>query len=109
MHPNAGIRVKKDGLDYDCPNVYNLAGGAMWGNKLDNLVFVHRPEMISNIKSPVVMIRHAKIKKREIVGRGGDVSLMFNYMNNRYDCAGYEPNFKDDYKQTTIQTDEVPF
>lgn len=96
MHPNSGIKTKKDSMDLDCPTMYNLAGGAMWGNKLDNLVFVHRPNFISDRADASVLIRHSKIKKREIVGMGGDVYIDFNFMTNRYSIAGYEPNFENE-------------
>lgn len=112
MHPNSGVRTKKDGMDYDVPNVYNLAGGAMWANKLDNLLIVHRPEFVSNNKSVSVLIRHAKIKKREIVGDGGDVDLAFNYITNRYSYNGYSPDFKskdDVIKYVPKADNDLPF
>ena len=108
MHPNSGIRPAKGEMDYECPNMYNLAGGAMWGNKLDNLLFIHRPQFISNFRHPEVLIRHSKIKKREIVGRGGDANIEFNYLNNRYTIAGYEPEFKEgETKQQVLQPAEA--
>ena len=102
MHPNAGIKTKKDGIDLECPNMYNLAGGAMWGNKLDNLIFVHRPNFLSNREDSTVLLRHSKIKKREIVGLGGDVYLDFNFRTNRYSVCGYEPPFITEAVQLVI-------
>jgi len=93
MHPKASIKVKKDGFDYECPNAYDMAGGAMWNNKLDNLVFVHRPYIVTDFKNSSVLIRHAKIKKKEIVGVGGDADVDFNYKTNRYSYNDVEPDF----------------
>ena len=93
MHPKGGLKPKKDSLDFECPTAYDLAGGAMWSNKLDNLIFVHRPHIITDFSDSGVLIRHAKIKKKEIVGRGGDAEVDFNFKTNRYSYAGYEPDF----------------
>jgi twinkle protein len=107
MHPNSGIKIEKGGMDYECPNMYNLAGGAMWGNKLDNLTFVHRPKFISDRADSTVLIRHSKIKKREIVGMGGDVNVEFNFLTNRYSIGVNAPEF--DEKQSVAEFNEAPF
>jgi hypothetical protein len=101
-HPNAGLKTEKDGFDYQCPNMYNLAGGAMWGNKLDNLIFIHRPKFVSDPHDTEVLIRHAKIKKREIVGLGGDVTTNFSWMTNRYSVGGVEPDTTSLYRRWSI-------
>ncbi len=111
MHPNSSIKKEKDGFNYECPNTYNLAGGAMWANKLDNLIFVHRPFFTSDKSNSEVLIRHSKIKKREIVGAGGDATVDFNFMTNRYGLAGYFPEFgKAAPKENLIfENTDVPF
>ena len=93
MHPNAGIKLPKNDIDFECPNVYNLAGGAMWNNKCDNIMFVHRPKFISNRTDSTVLIRHSKIKKREINGLGGDVFFDFDFKHNRYTLESSGVNF----------------
>jgi twinkle protein len=93
MHPKASIKRAKDGVDHDCPTAYDLAGGAMWNNKLDNLIFVHRPHIVAEWKNSTVLIRHTKIKKKEIVGNGGDAVVDFNFKTNRYCYNGLEPDF----------------
>ncbi len=100
-HPNASVKTQKDGMDYDCPNAYSLAGGAMWNNKLDNLMIVHRPTIVSDYTNTLVLIRHLKIKKKEIVGAGGDANVDFNYYTNRYSYLSCEPVFGEE--------EEAPF
>lgn len=93
MHPKGNMRLLKNSVDYDCPNSYDLAGGAMWSNKLDNLIFVHRPHMVSNPDDVTVTIRHSKIKKKQIVGKGGDAAMEYHFTRGRYSYMGYEPDF----------------
>ena len=99
MHPKGGLKPKKDSLDFECPTAYDLAGGAMWNNKLDNLVFVHRPYMISDFANSSVLLRFAKIKKKEIVGRGGDADVDFDFKSNRYRYNGIMPDFSKEAEQ----------
>jgi hypothetical protein len=41
-HPKSNLTLNKAG-NYECPTEYNLAGGAMWANKCDNLLATYRP------------------------------------------------------------------
>lgn len=93
MHPNARMAKAKNGIDIDVPTAYDLAGGAMWFNKLDNLIFVHRPNFISDKDDPTVLVRHQKIKKRNLVGSGGDVTVEFQPHFSRYSYMGFTPDF----------------
>ena len=93
-HPKGSISKVKNGIDLDFPTAYDLAGGAMWNNKLDNLIFVHRPNFISSPDDQSVIIRHSKIKKRSIVGKGGDAAMEFDLPRGRYRYMGFEPDFK---------------
>ena len=114
-HPKGGMKPKKDSLDYECPTGYDLAGGAMWMNKLDNLVFIHRPNFIGEFKDTSVLARHSKIKKREIVGQGGDAFLHFDFRTNRYAIDGIAPDFGTknvqaiDVSEPSRDEDELPF
>lgn len=102
MHPNASVRQGKTSYDLECPSTYNLAGGAMWHNKLDNLIFVHRPYFFADYSNSTVLIRHAKIKKREIVGSGGDTIVNFNFVTNRYNLENVEPSFKQENREASL-------
>ena len=117
MHPNATVETEKDSVDFKCPNTYKLAGGAMWYNKLDNLMFVHRPHFISDPQDSQVLIRHGKIKKRQLVGSGGDAYVDYNFKTNRYVYLNNEPEFSDigeslvleKKKETEEEQEKLPF
>lgn len=79
------------GQKWKCPDQFDLAGGAMWGNKLDNVLAIHRPSYREN-KSDTGVEWHAhKIKKQKLVGRPGFMSLDFDYSSNRYTVAQVSP------------------
>ena len=78
-----GNAVFEDGMIKE-PNVFSLAGGAMWGNKCDDIVFIHRPYKHSDPKNKTVLFISDKIKKQRICGTTGTVTLEFNFMTNRY-------------------------
>lgn len=83
-HPK-GMRKNKNG-SYDCPDAYDLHGGAMWNNKCDNIVAVHKPNW-QTYMSTEVEINVQKIKKQAIVGIPGIINLNFDRVSNRYNEA----------------------
>ena len=94
-HPNGTVKILDDG-NKDCPNVWNIAGGAAWDAGLDNAVFTHRPNKTTNPKDPEVLFRVSKIKKYNIVGVPDDIKLHFDKVKNRYSDIHGSP-FDDDY------------
>jgi hypothetical protein len=42
-HPAKPVKLSKDVLNYPCPDYYDIADGAMWANKMDNILMFHRP------------------------------------------------------------------
>ncbi len=85
-HP---IKMQKDDHgEYKVPTQYDVAGGAMWNNKVDAIIVVHRPRVSSDATDPFVDIHVLKIKKQKLVGiptGGKPVVLRYNYPMNRYD------------------------
>jgi len=81
-HPKTGL--KKDGGNYECPGVYHLSGGAMWYNKCDNIVCVHRPNFYTDPKDETVFIQSQKIKKQKINGMPGTIALKYDKYLGRY-------------------------
>lgn len=85
-HPDkASVGRKKDSIDRECPDEYCMAGGAMWPNKVDNIIIVHRPVKSSCPDSTEVLINIAKIKKHRIVGRPGRIIVFFNKYKNIFE------------------------
>lgn len=81
-HPK-NMAKTKDG-NYEVPDIYDISGGAMWGNKMDNIVAVHRPNYITDPADTLVEIHVKKIKKQKLVGIPGMSSFHFSRKTNRY-------------------------
>lgn len=87
-HPNSGLEKAKNGSpnvgNYECPDIFNLAGGAMWVNMCDNILFTYRPYYSTDPSNTQVIFKSTKIKKQKLVGVPGSVYLEFNRRQNRY-------------------------
>jgi twinkle protein len=75
-HPK-GMALGKDG-NYPCPNVYDVADGAMWNNKMDNILVYHRPFMQTDPENPLCELHTKKIRNQKIVGKKGFV--LYDYL-----------------------------
>lgn len=84
-HPKS---LKKVGDDYPCPDVFDLAGGAMWNNKCHNILIYHRPHNCSDVNSPVCEFHAKKIKKQKVVGKKGFSEFRFDFATRRYIFEG---------------------
>lgn len=82
-HPKGNLTKNGNG-DYACPDVFDLAGGAMWGNKCDDILCTYRPVFSSDKANTDVMFISQKIKKRKLCGTPGDVYLTYDVATNRY-------------------------
>ena len=80
-HPKS---LKKVGDDYPCPDVFDLAGGAMWNNKCHNILIYHRPHNCSDVNSPACEFHAKKIKKQKVVGKKGFSEFRFDFATRRY-------------------------
>jgi len=112
VHPKGNISTDDAG-DLKCPNVFNLAGGAMWSNHADNIIFIHRPHKLTDQHNMDSLISIAKIKKQKIVGIPDDIPLTFNRSTNRYSDK-YGSPFTKDYGLTSpakelFEVDKDPF
>jgi twinkle protein len=65
-------------------DMYDIAGGAMWGNKMDLIVSYHRPLFHENKNSPQVQIYVQKLKRKRTGGQLGDFPLVLNWEKKRY-------------------------
>jgi len=95
-------------------DVYDVAGGAMWGNKADNIISYHRPNHHSDKTSPDVEIYVQKVKRRRTGGQLGNFALKMIWSRKRF-CNPItneifcDPNLvTDEYKRSLSQT-ELPF
>lgn len=86
-HPKGGLSKKTSG-DYEKPDIYDLAGGAMWSNKCDNILCTYRPYYSSDKDRRDVEFTSQKIKKQKLCGVPGNVNMVFKPTSMRY----YEMN-----------------
>lgn len=82
-HPKGNLQ--KNGGNYEQPNVYDYAGGAMWNNKCDNILCYHRPYAITDPSSTECFFISQKIKKRKLTGTPGSCQMVFNVSTNRFE------------------------
>lgn len=59
---------KNEAGGYDAPDIFDLAGGAMWNNKADNILVYHRPNRHTDPKDLTCELHTKKIRRQTIVG-----------------------------------------
>lgn len=64
--------------------MYDLAGGAMWGNKCDQITIYHRPRFHEDKNSPEVKIYQIKTKRKRTGGQNGEFDLMLLWSQKRF-------------------------
>lgn len=89
-HPRKPEGKAADG-NYRCPDVYDVADGAMWNNKMDNILVYHRPDHQTNPDSDVCEFHAKKIRRQKVVGRKGFSSFNYSRSKRRYIFDGIDP------------------
>ena len=89
-HPTKLRKPEKD-LDYPCPDVFDIAGGAMWNNKMDNILIVHRPKKTSCPTDNTTEFHSKKIRRQKIVGLPGVTEMRVDFTSKRFLFKGYDP------------------
>lgn len=100
-HPKM-MRKDADG-NYPCPDVFDLAGGAMWNNKMDNILIYHRPNHQKDPSDALSTLTTKKIRRQNQVGKKGEVELAFNRSARRFYIEGK------DYLEKLLQQKEIDF
>jgi len=104
-------------------DMYDIAGGAMFGNKMCNIISYYRPNFHINKNSPEVTIYIQKIKRKRTGGQLGHFDLSLVWSKKRYsNSQGEMPcdpkrakylseKIKENYSQSNLdlETDETPF
>lgn len=65
-------------------DMYDIAGGAMWGNKTDLIISYHRPRFHEDKNSPEVEIHIQKLKRKRTGGRLGQYPITLVWKSKRY-------------------------
>lgn len=70
--------------------MYDLAGGAMWGNKCDSITIYDRPRFHEDKNSPQVKIHQIKTKRKRTGGNNGEYDLDLIWSTKRFHDPLYD-------------------
>lgn len=87
-HPK--MMHKDSSGNYPCPDVFDLSGGAMWNNKMYNILVYHRPNHQQDPNSPAAELHFKKIKRQKIVGEKGSLDMEFIRNKRRFFIDGVD-------------------
>jgi hypothetical protein len=76
--------VKASDGNYPCPDVFDLTDGAMWNNKLDNILVYHRPFAQTDPSNPSCEFHSKKIRRQKIVGKKGFILFQMYFQTRRF-------------------------
>lgn len=85
-HPK--MLMKKPDGNYPCPDVFDIADGAMWNNKMDNILVYHLPFRQTDEQNPMCEFHAKKIRKRKSVGQIGMVQFEYIPRTRRFIIGG---------------------
>lgn len=105
-HPK--MMHKDSSGNYPCPDVFDLSGGAMWNNKMYNILVYHRPNHQQDPTSPAAELHFKKIKRQKIVGEKGSIDMEFIRARRRFIIDGVDV-LTEITRQTMNKEEEPPF
>ena len=76
--------IYSNGKELQPVAIYDLAGGAMWGNKCDQITIYHRPRFHEDKNSPEVKIHQIKTKRKRTGGQNGECDLLLLWSQKRF-------------------------
>lgn len=77
--------------NYPCPDVFDIADGALWNNKLDNILVYHRPYGQTDPQNPTCEFHSKKIRRQKIVGKKGFFLFEMLFRTRRFFFNGLDP------------------
>lgn len=77
--------------NYPCPDIFDLADGAMWNNKADNILIYHRPVAQTDPDNPICEHHSKKIKRQKQVGKRGWFEFELKRKQRRFLFDGKSP------------------
>jgi hypothetical protein len=83
--------VKNTTGNYPCPDVFDIADGALWNNKLDNILVYHRPFAQTEPSNPLCEFHSKKIRRQKIVGKKGFSVFEMLFKTRRFFFNGLDP------------------
>lgn len=88
-HPK--VLVKDASKNYPCPDVFDLNGGAMWNNKMDNILAYHRPFRQTLPDDPTAEFHSKKVRRQKTVGRPGMSEMRYIAVKRRFEFGSEDP------------------
>ena len=88
-HPKSLVK-KQDG-NYPCPDVFDVADGAMWNNKCDCILVYHRPFAQTDPQNTIVEFHSKKIRRQKTVGKKGFSVFEMVFKTRRYYFDASDP------------------
>ena len=86
-HPHK-LQKGSDG-NYPCPDVFEISQGAMWNNKMDNIMIYHRPFNITDPTNGTAELHTKKAKKQRLFKKGM-VNLHYDIRKKRFIFNGVD-------------------
>jgi hypothetical protein len=77
--------------NYNRPDYYDLAGGAMWSAKMDNILIYHKPFAQSEPQNPTCEFHAIKIKRQKSVGKKGFIQMQYSFRDRRFIVDNIDP------------------
>lgn len=82
---------KEQNGNYPCPDVFDINDGAMWNNKMDNILVYHRPFAQSSPLDPTCEFHSKKIRRQKTVGKKGMEVFEMKFDIRRFIFMGADP------------------
>lgn len=103
-HPHK-LRKEQGEKNYPCPDVFEIADGAMWNNKMDNILVYHRPDHQTKPDSNICEFHSKKIRRQKTVGKKGILTFELDRRKRRFYFGGKD--YIDEYLKHT-QSELIP-
>ncbi len=88
-HPH---KLKKDpNGNYPEPDIFDIADGAMWNNKCDNILVYHRPNHQTDPDSAICEHHSKKIRRQKMIGKKGSFEFSLDRKKRRFQFDGSSP------------------
>jgi twinkle protein len=84
-HPKTTASIgEKSKTDFQPADAYDVAGGAMWANKSDNILSIHRPNWFVDKKDPKTHIYSQKVKRKRTGGELDKIEQFWDFRTSRF-------------------------
>lgn len=105
-HPK--LMTKAANGNYPCPDVFDIADGALWNNKLDNILVYHRPFAQTEPQNPLCEFHSKKVRRQKIVGKKGFSVFEMYFKTRRFFFSGFDPlQYHLNEKNITFKTESL--